>query len=44
MDNRDYEILLELYKTKNITKAADNLYVSQPSLTYRIKQIEKKIG
>ena len=44
MDDRDYEILLELYKTKNITKAADNLYVSQPSLTYRIKQIEKKIG
>ncbi|WP_083998301.1 LysR family transcriptional regulator [Caryophanon tenue] len=44
MDERDYEILLELYKTKNISKAADNLYVSQPSLTYRIKQIEKKIN
>lgn len=44
MDERDYEILLELHKTKNISKAADNLYVSQPSLTYRIKQLEKKIN
>lgn len=43
MDERDMEILLELHKTKNITKAAQQLYVSQPSLTYRIKQIEKQI-
>lgn len=44
MDERDYEILLALYSTKNITRAAEKLYVSQPSLTYRIKQVEKEVG
>lgn len=43
MNERDYEFLLKLYETKNITKAAEALYVSQPSLTYRIKQIEKEL-
>ena len=33
-----------LYTEKNITKTAQRLYVSQPSLTYRIQQIEQKFG
>lgn len=28
----------------NITKSAQRLYISQPALTYRVKQIEKKFG
>lgn len=43
MNDKDHEFLLKLYETKNITKAAEALYVSQPSLTYRIKQLEKEL-
>lgn len=42
MDERDWLILKILYEKKNITKAAQSLYISQPSLTKRIQQIEKK--
>lgn len=40
MDSRDWLILKTVYKEKNITKAAKQLFISQPSLTYRIKKIE----
>ena len=40
MNDLDWKILLELYKTKNITKAANRLYMTQPALTKRLKQIE----
>ncbi|MGM9949877.1 MAG: LysR family transcriptional regulator [Lysinibacillus sp.] len=42
MNLNDCELLTDLYKTKNITHTANNLYISQPALTYRIKQLEKK--
>lgn len=38
------EYVLEVYKEKNFTKAAKNLYISQPSLSASIKRIEEKIG
>ena len=41
MDNRDWQLLKILYEEKNITKTAEKLYISQPALTNRIKQIEK---
>lgn len=41
MNERDWLILKVLYEKKNITKAAESLYLSQPSLTKRIQQIEK---
>ncbi len=41
MENKDCQLLRILNKTRNITKAAEELYISQPALTYRIKQIEK---
>ncbi len=44
MENRDWLILQELYHQKNITKAAESLFISQPALTKRIRQIEKEFG
>ena len=34
----------EVYKERSFTKAAQNLYISQPSLSERIKKIEEIIG
>lgn len=38
------EYVYEVYKEKSFTKAAQNLFISQPSLSATIKRIEKKIG
>ncbi|GAA4707795.1 LysR family transcriptional regulator [Brevibacillus fulvus] len=42
MDERDWLMLKVLFEKKNITKAAQSLYISQPTLTKRLQQIEKK--
>ena len=34
----------EVYREKSFSKAAQNLYISQPSLSARIKKIEDRIG
>ncbi|WML24108.1 LysR family transcriptional regulator [Neobacillus sp. OS1-33] len=44
MDERDWMVLQTLYKEKNITKAAQLLYISQPALTNRLHQLEKEFG
>ncbi|PYF07924.1 LysR family transcriptional regulator [Ureibacillus chungkukjangi] len=44
MDEKDWLILQTIYKERNITKAAEQLYISQPSLTYRIQQLEEQLG
>ncbi|WP_026678660.1 LysR family transcriptional regulator [Fictibacillus gelatini] len=44
MDHRDWIILQVLYHKKNITKTAESLYISQPTLTNRLQQIEKEFG
>ncbi|KQB91424.1 putative HTH-type transcriptional regulator YraN [Geobacillus sp. PA-3] len=44
MDEKDWVILKTIYEDRNITKASERLYISQPSLTYRIKQLEKEFG
>ena len=44
MDDRDWKIISTLYKYKNITKTATTLFISQPALTSRIKQIESSLG
>lgn len=36
--------IYEVYKEKSFSKAAQNLYISQPSLSARIKKIEDQIG
>lgn len=44
MDDRDYELILLLNKTKNITHASEELYISQSTLSKRIQAIEKELG
>jgi DNA-binding transcriptional LysR family regulator len=38
------EYVYEVYKEKSFSKAAQNLYISQPSLSATIKKIEDRIG
>ncbi len=38
------EYIYEVYKEKSFSKAANNLFISQPSLSGTIKRIEKEIG
>lgn len=44
LDERDWMVLQTLYKEKNMTKAAQLLYISQPALTNRLQQLEKEFG
>ncbi len=43
MDEKDFELLYALNKTKNITKAADQLFITQSTLSKRIMNIEKEL-
>lgn len=38
------EYVYEVYKTRSFSKAAANLYISQPSLSATVKKIEQRIG
>ena len=38
------EYVCEVYKERSISKAAEALYISQPSLSAKIKGVEEKIG
>ena len=44
MDERDWMVLKTLYDEKNITKAAQQLFISQPALTHRLQQLEQKFN
>lgn len=44
MDERDFELIRVLHETKNITKAADLLYITQSALSKRIKNIESELN
>ncbi len=39
-----YQYVYAVYKEKNFTRAAQRLFISQPSLSAAIKNIEKKVG
>ena len=42
MDEKDWHLLINLHELRNITKTAQRLFITQPALTYRIKQLEKE--
>ncbi|MBU5481689.1 LysR family transcriptional regulator [Blautia sp. MSJ-19] len=42
MKDSDWEILYELYKNPNMTKVANLLYMTQPSLTKRLQHMESE--
>lgn len=44
MDDKDWLVLKTIAEENNITKAADRLYISQPALTYRLRNLEKEFG
>ncbi len=44
MNTKYIESILELAKTKNFNRAAENLFISQPSLTYQVNAVEQEIG
>ena len=44
MDEKDCELIEMLWETRNITKAADSLYITQPTLTKFIQHLEADMG
>lgn len=44
MKDSDWEIIYELYRTPNMRKVANILYMTQPSLTKRLQGIENEFG
>lgn len=41
---RKYDYVLAVYQTGSFTKAAESLYISQPSLSVAVRKIEKEVG
>lgn len=39
-----YKTFVVVYETKNISKAAEFLYISQPAVSHSIKELEKQLG
>lgn len=44
MNTKQMVYIIETAKTLNLSRAAENLYISQPSLSYQIKVIEEEVG
>lgn len=44
MNSKQIEYTLELAKTKNFNRAAANLFITQPALSYQIKRLETEVG
>ena len=44
MTTKQIDYCIELARTLNFSRAADNLYVSQPSFSYQIRLLEEEIG
>lgn len=44
MNTRQIDYILELAKTLNFNRAAEHLFITQPTLTYQIKSVEEEIG
>ena len=44
MNTKQMDYIIETAKTLNLSRAAENLYISQPALSYQIKVIEEEVG
>lgn len=44
MNSKQIDYILELSQTLNFNHAAENLYISQPTMSYQIKLVEDEIG
>ena len=44
LDEQDFHLLQVLSRTRNITHAADELYITQSTVSKRIRQMEKELG
>lgn len=44
MNLADIETFLMIVKTKNITKTAETLFLSQPTVSHRLKSLEEELG
>ena len=44
LQNKDIEIFLELVSSRNVTKAAEHLYMSQSVVSTRLKKLEEELG
>lgn len=44
MNSKQIEAVLELAETLNFSRAAENLFLSQPAITYQINEFEKEVG
>ncbi|MDU4959099.1 MAG: LysR family transcriptional regulator [Sporomusaceae bacterium] len=44
MDYKDWVILKTIGEEKNLTRTAEQLFLSQPALSYRLQTLEKSIG
>lgn len=44
MDEKDWVLLRILYEEQSVTKTAERLFTSQPSITYRLNKIEEIFG
>lgn len=44
MNTRQMDCVLELSQTLNFNRAAENLFMSQPALSYQVKTLEEEVG
>ena len=44
MNSKQIDYCIELARTRNFTRAAENMYVSQPTFSYQIRQFEEEVG
>lgn len=44
MNSKQIDAVLELAKTLNFNRAAEKLYISQPTLSYEIRELENEVG
>lgn len=44
MNSKQVDCVLELARTLNFNRAAENLFLSQPSITYQVRSLEDEVG